>query len=471
MKNNFSFSKLTIALIVLFISLSATVSAQTPPEPYRESLLNGLKVLTWYEPNNPKVYVKLRIHSGAAFDPVGEAGTMALLSDVFFPEDELKTFFVDELEGELSVSIDQDSITISASGNASEYDRIISVLQSAILSTQITDENVNRLRANRLKAISEGANSPSKIADRMVLSRLLGTFPYARSANGEIESLPKIDRIDLQFARERLLKADNATVTIVGGVPDSKMLRSLRQKLGSWIKSDKPISQAFSQPDPPVAKTLIFDTGANENAEIRLAVSGVARSDNNYAAAMILSMIANERIRSSLSESANTKHIAHVLPGVFILSASVPNDKASQSIATAKQILNELATKEPNTNEFEKAKSSFLKFFSQQISNTKTLADFYLDRDTFKIQATPQAALKAIEALKPSDVQRVATRLFGNSSFAIVAVGNLSQLKDELSRNGNAIEIFGEKPVPQPTPKDDKKNPTQTLVLKPVGKP
>jgi zinc protease len=322
-----------------------------------------------------------------------------------------------------------------------------------------------------LKAISEGANSPSKIADRMVLSRLLGTFPYARSANGEIESLPKIDRIDLQFARERLLKADNATVTIVGGVPDSKMLRSLRQKLGSWIKSDKPISQAFSQPDPPVAKTLIFDTGANENAEIRLAVRGVARSDNNYAAAMILSMIANERIRSSLSESANTKHIAHVLPGVFILSASVPNDKASQSIATAKQILNELATKEPNTNEFEKAKSSFLKFFSQQISNTKTLADFYLDRDTFKIQATPQAALKAIEALKPSDVQRVATRLFGNSSFAIVAVGNLSQLKDELSRNGNAIEIFGEKPVPQPTPKDDKKNPTQTLVLKPVGKP
>lgn len=471
MKNNFSPTKSIIALIFLFISLSANVSAQTSPEPYRESLLNGLKILTWYEPKNPKVYVKLRIHSGAAFDPVGEAGTIALLSDIFFPEEEIKTFFVDDLEGELNVSIDQDSITISASGNASEYDRIISVIQSAILTTQITDANVNRLRANRLMTISEGANTPPKTADKMVLSRLLGQFPYARSANGEIETLPKIDRIDLQFAKERILKADNATVTVVGGVPNSKMLRSLRQKLGSWIKSDKPISQAFSQPDAPVAKTLIYDTGANENAEIRLAVRGVARSDNDYAAAMILSMIANERVRSSLSESANAKHYAHVLPGVFILSASVPNDKASQSIATAKQILNELATKEPNASEFEKAKGLFLKSFSQQISDTKTLADFYLDRDTFKIQATPSAALKTIEALKPSDIQRVAARLFGKAEFAVVAAGNLSQLKAELSRNGNAIEIFGEKPAPQPTPKDDKKNPAQTLVLKPVGKP
>lgn len=473
MKNNFSPAKLVIASFFLFISLFAGkvthVSAQTPPEPYKESLLNGLKVLSWYEPNNPKVYVKLRIHSGAAFDPVGKSGTMVLLTDMLFPElEEMRSFFVDDLEGKLEIDIDYDSITISASGNASEYDRIIGVLQSAVLSTQITDENLNRFRAKRQQTVAE--TGQSNLAERIILSRLLGQFPYARQINGETESLQKIDRVDLQFTHERLFKADNATITVVGGVADSKIIRSIRQKLGSWIKSDKTISHAFSEPNPPVAKTLIVESG-NEKTEIRLAVRGLKRSDKDYLAANILAIIAQERLRTSLSQSAFAKHEAHVLPGVFVVGASVPTDKVSQSIANAKQILNDLTTKEISATEFDNAKSLVIASFKNKLSKTNTLVEFYLDRDTFKIQATPNAALKALESLRPKDIQGVAARLFGNAAFASVAVGNVAQLKDELSRNGNAIEVFGEKPEPTPTPKTDKKNPTQTLVLKPVDKP
>lgn len=472
MKNKSSTAKSIIAVLFLFISCTfgiiPNVVAQTPPEPYRESLLNGLKILSWYESNNPKVYVKLRIHSGAAFDPAGEPGTVALLTDMFFPEvEDMKSFFETELDGKLEINIDQDTITISASGNASEYDRIIGVLQSAILTTQINDENVTRLRAKRLAQISEGAKTPSRIADQAVLSRLLAQFPYSRLSTGEVESLPKIDRVDIQFARERILKADNATITIVGGVADKQIMRSLKQRLGSWMKSDKAISQAFSQPDPPAAKTLIIDSGANENAEIRLAVRGLSRADNDYAAAMILAAIAQERLRSSLTTNAFAKHEAHVLPGVFVTGASVPVDKAPQSITNSKQVLSDLSTKEPNATEFEKAKSDILRSFSSQIRDTKTLADFYLDRDTFRIQATPVTTLKAIENLKPNDIQRVAARLFGNATFASVVVGNVTQLKDVMSRNGNAIEISGEKPVL----KEDKENPVQGITLKPVGKP
>lgn len=477
MKNNFA--KYIIVAFILFISLVAgntnEVSAQTLKEPYRESLLNGLKVLTWYEPGNPKIYIKLRVHSGGAFDPVGKTGTMALLTDSFFPElEEMKTFFEDDLGGKLDVYIDQDSITISAYGNASEYDRIIGVFQSAILTPQNTPEIVNRLKSNRLQKISDAEKNPHNIANRAVLSRLLGQYPYARPVNGETEITQKIDHIDLQFARERILKSDNATITIVGGVSDSKILRSLRQKLGSWIKSDKPIAQAFSQPNPPDAKTLIVESSGNENAEIRLAVRGVSRSDNDYAAATILGLIAQERLRSSINQTAFARHEAHVLPGFFILGASVSTDKAAQSIVTAKQIFTDLAAKEPTATEFEKAKSEMVKAFSQKINDSKSLADFYLDKDTFRIQVNPTAALKAIENLKPADIQRVAARLFNNAPFASVAVGNVTQLKDELSRNGTAIEVFGEKPIVQPkaTPNNDKqKNPAQTLYLKPVDKP
>ena len=480
MKRFFLSAKSIIAASLLFISLAfgpaGNSFAQSYPEPLRESLLNGLRVLIWSQPNNPKIYIKLRIQSGAAFDPVGKAGTMALLSDMFFPEEGIKSFYTEELEGELKVTFDQDSITISASGNAEEYDRIIGTLQSAIINTPINDENLKRLREERLKPINEAEKTSALIADRAVLSRLFRNFPYARPSAGEIDSLNRIDRVDLQFARERFLKADNATLTIVGGISSNKVLRSLRTKLGSWSKGDRPIQQAFSQPDAPDAKTLIIEANNNEKSEIRLAVRGLARADSDYAAAMILTMIAQERLRTALPEadqSVFARHEAHVLPGFFLVGANVPVSKASQTIETTKKVLSELATKEPSTTEFERAKSEFIKSFSEQLSDPKTLADFYLDKDTFRIQASPAEALKATNNLKPSDIRRVAARLFTNTAFASVAVGNISQLKDELAKSGNGVEVFGEKVTPQPipTPQEDKKKPTQTLLLKPVGKP
>ena len=44
------------------------VAAQSAPEPQREELLNGLRVLFWQRPSDQQVFIKLRVHSGAAFD-------------------------------------------------------------------------------------------------------------------------------------------------------------------------------------------------------------------------------------------------------------------------------------------------------------------------------------------------------------------------------------------------------------------
>ena len=56
----------------------------TPPE--RFELLNGLRVVLLSRPGDQDVLLKLRIHSGAAFDLAGKGGSMALLGDLLFPD-------------------------------------------------------------------------------------------------------------------------------------------------------------------------------------------------------------------------------------------------------------------------------------------------------------------------------------------------------------------------------------------------
>ena len=132
-----------------------------PIEPERTQLLNGLRVVILPRPGEQDVLLKLRIHSGAAFDLAGKAGSMALLGDILFPDPSTREYFTEEMQGRLNVTTDYDSITITMQGRAREFERIVEILRTALVTTQLTPENVAKVRDGRIKIIKETAISPA----------------------------------------------------------------------------------------------------------------------------------------------------------------------------------------------------------------------------------------------------------------------------------------------------------------------
>src|SRR5215216_992155 len=157
--------KLLISAFCIFL-LPAAVFPQVSPEPEREQLLNGLRMLLWLKPGSPDVILKLRINSGAAFDLTGKSGQMALLGDLLFPDPATVDFFTDEMGGKLNVSVTYDSTTITMVGKVSEFEQIVEVLRNALLSTQLTPEVVTRVRDARIKLLRDTSMDPTAIADR-----------------------------------------------------------------------------------------------------------------------------------------------------------------------------------------------------------------------------------------------------------------------------------------------------------------
>src|SRR6478672_12785618 len=119
----------------------------TPPE--RFELLNGLRVLLLSRPGDQDVLLKLRIHSGSAFDLAGKGGSMALLGDLLFPDPATREFFTEEMQGRLNVVTDYDSITVTLQGRTREFERIVEILRTALVTTQLTPENVTKVRNGR----------------------------------------------------------------------------------------------------------------------------------------------------------------------------------------------------------------------------------------------------------------------------------------------------------------------------------
>lgn len=444
-----SFIPRLFGLVLVGASIAANCYSQSLPEPTRDQLLNRLTVLYWQRSGEANVLLKLRVHSGAAFDLAGKGGTMALLGDILFPDPVTREYVIEELGGKLEVVTDYDAINITVSGKASEYERIVELLRTALVTTQLTPENVSTFRDARIKHLTENPDSASDIADRAIAARLFGRFPYGHPTSGSAGTVAKVERADLMFARERFLNPDNATLVIIGSVEKNRAMRALRQLLGQWRKGDQKVPATFQPPDKPDARVLVVNQNGATNAEVRLAVRGLARSDRDYPAAWLLSRIMQARLRTALTgiSAIQVRHDARALPGIFIIGASGSADSASRIISTARAVMNSLAGSPPSFTEIEIARNEALAEMSSQASQTDLTAEAWLDIETYRL--TPfNERLNALRNLSAADVQRVAARLFKGAGVASVAVGNSEELKASLGSSIELTEQTPRKPLP-----------------------
>lgn len=431
-----------MCLLVLFQSF---VLAQVPSEPERNRLLNGLRVVLVPRPGDQDVMVKLRVHSGAAFDLEGKGGSIALLGDLLFPDPSTREFFTEEMKGRLNVATDYDSITITMQGRASDFERMIEILRTALVTTQLTPENLAKARDGRIKVIRETSISPGAVADRAIASRLFGDFPYGRPYAGTVESLERVQRSDLLLARERFLNSNNATVVVMGGVQSNRAIRTLRQLLGVWRKSEQVIPSTFRQPSAPNPHALVINAPADQSVEIRFAVRGLARKDPDIAAATLLSIVIRQRWERLLPELSRSpvfvRHDTFSLPGMFVMGSTVDNLLAGKALATAQEVIKSLTTSPVTTVELEEARTEMLTRLNGALAKPDGIAQAWLDMDTYGLPPVGEQ-LRAVSAVSQNDLQRVATRLFRDAVFASVVVGNSELVKTQIERYIK-VELMG----------------------------
>ena len=205
--------RLLLALLPLvFCVAPQTAAAQVAAEARREQLLNGLKIILVHRPDDSQVVLKLRVHSGSAFDLAGKEGMTALLGDALFADPVTREYVTQELDGRLEVETGFDSIEVTLSGPAKDFERLVELLRNALVNTQLSPDAVGRLRAARIKTFNETSLASAPVADRAIAARLFGEYPYGRRVTGTPESLARVDRADLLLARERFLNPNNATL-------------------------------------------------------------------------------------------------------------------------------------------------------------------------------------------------------------------------------------------------------------------
>jgi hypothetical protein len=177
-----------------------------------------------------------------------------------------------------------------------------------------------------------------------------------------------------------------------------------------------------------------------------LALRGFNRQDADVPAATVLAVLARQRWEKLLPELARSpvfvRNDAFALPGIFVMGASVDNLLAGKTLASAREVLQSLASSPVPIAELEQAKTQEVARTNKDLATPQGVADAWLDVDTYGLPSVAEQ-LRTLNAVSPSDVQRVATRLLHGGAFASVAVGNSDVVKTQIERYGK-VEIMGE---------------------------
>ncbi len=402
------FKNFTILTLILFLSVGYSL-AQTNKSfvPRQEKLLNGLKVLTFSKPNADKVTLKLRIHSGSAFDRQDKEGTIALLGDILFPNEEAKDFFREDLGGSLEIEDTYDYIQITATSSSDQFLTMLETVANAVSNPQIDKENTAKVVSARLEKVKELEKTPSYVADLAVSKRLYGDFPYGRAQTGTSESLQKIDFADLIFARDRLLTPDNTTIAVVGSIKPELVNRAVRRYFGAWEKSDKKVPATFAQPEAPKTGLPVKNFPAENVSEYRIAFRNVARNNKDFYASKVLTNILQKRARMTGTDNVSVSQNPHLLYGSVVMSYSKWNLGKIQkngnqiSLPMTDSTVKELLEKPISDAEFTASKADIL------TTANNDLIDLWLDVDTFRLSSVKDE-MKTAQNVTMTDVNRIA---------------------------------------------------------------
>ncbi len=427
-------NKLAAATFALFAFASFTL-AQTAKssDPRPEKLLNNLKILMWQNASSDKVAVKLRIHSGAAFDTLGKEGTMALLADALFPNETVKEFFREDLNGGLSVESNYDYLQINAAGNADQILTILETVANAVTKPTLDKETTAKVKAARLEKIKELEKNPAYIADLAVAKRLFGDYPYGRSAEGTSESLAKIDFADLLLAKQRFLTADNATLAVSGNIKYDYVFKAVRQLFGGWEKADKKVPATFAQPSVPDAKEVSIEVSNSQYGLRRSALSVAGRNDKDFYATKILTEIWRKQFclndESSLGKSS---YQPFFLRGIYVIETKFPLNKPVELPVNTGGCLfmpykdGKSVYPTISQSDFEQAKNKVVAELNQKKQSVE-MVDSWLDVDTYKLTSIKDELQKA-NATSLADIQRVSENL-QKQPFAVVKTVKFGEAK------------------------------------------
>ena len=396
-------------VIVLATCAFAAVFAQTLPAGVVKKasiggiteygFANGLRVLLYPDPADPKITVNVTYLVGSRHEGYGETGMAHLLEHMNFIETTNGRRIKDELvshgaswNGTTSDDRTNYYETFTATEDnlrwalGLETDRMVNVkFTKEILDTEMT---VVRNEFER------GENSPVAILSERVASTAYLWHNYGKSTIGSKDDLEKVPVNRLADFYKKFYQPDNAVLVITGRLDESKTLQLVGESMGKLPKPARVLDQTYTVEPPQDGERFVALRRVGQGQNVMIAYHAVAAAHPDAAVLQVLAGVMNgggrggrggggsqegrlakALVDTKLAESASMNFQLQHDPGLVIVSASLNQDQSVDAVRDAiYKALDDVVKNPPTREEIDRVASQLSRGLENSLSNAQAIA-------------------------------------------------------------------------------------------------
>lgn len=391
---------------------------------------------------NPVITMRFAFRGGAALDPEGKEGLAnfaAALMDEGAAERGSQAFRR-ELEDK-SVTLSYDAGLDSFRGRlrtlTKHADAAFGLLGDSLTQPRFDEEPVERIRRQILAGLRQDEESPGAQAGRALFEHLFKGHPYARPADGTLETVAGLTRGDLQaFARR--LPARNALVIGVAGDVTPERLGVLLDKAFAGLPAEQGAVAGAAEirdVEPRLDGEMIVIEKDVPQSTVMFADMGLKRSDPDFYAAYVMAHILGggsftSRLYSEVREKRGLAYSVggYLYPfdhaGLTLGQSSTQNRRAAEAVEVIRAEWRRMAEGGVTAAELEAAKLFLTGSYPLRFTGNGAVAEMLmglqldgLPMDYFDIRNS------LIEAVTAGDIARAARRLLDPERMVFAVAG------------------------------------------------
>jgi zinc protease len=462
-----------LASVAILLTCSLAVSAQQgldrkkaplpgkPPTLHvpvwtKGALANGADLIVSEKHDLPLVSFSITFLGGAdQFEAGGKQGTASLTAAML--SEGTKTRNAEALSNALqllgtsiSASVAGESGTIGFVSTTAKFPATLDILADMLVNSVFPAEALERLRGQRLVALTQARAQPGAIAARVFPRVVYGSgHPYGRVVTEE--SIKAITREDILAFQKTYFQPGRALVTVVGDVTSAAVKPVIERALSAWAKGGT--RPTFTYPPLPAERaTTIFlvDKPAAAQSTFAIGLPGPPRSTPDFFPLQVMNTMlggmfqsrlnANIREEKGYSYGVGSSFQYGKGPGPFRTGGDIVTEKSDAALVEFMKELRGILGARPITDEeLETAKDSLI----QRLPGTfASVAAINSALTNIWVQGLPddyyQGYAKSIGAVTKEDVVRVAEKYLDLEHLAIVIVGDRATIEEPLKKTGVA---------------------------------
>jgi len=288
--------------------VSPAARAAETPVTFRAMLPNGLTLLVRQNHANPTLSLHGLVKAGAIFDgahdaqsatPAGSrSGLARFTADMLDQGTESRNALalasaIEDLGASLYFDGGAETVTIRATMLSEDLDAVLGVLAEQLRAPVFPEEQVEKVRADLLNDVRQAESSTASVAARRSNELLFPAgHPFYDPRGGREESIRAITRADMVSFHCARYRPDAVVLALVGDVAPEQALESVRRVFGDWVAPATPLRFEVSDaPAPPRVIRRVASMPGRSQADVVVALQGVARGAPDYDAAMMMNYV------------------------------------------------------------------------------------------------------------------------------------------------------------------------------------